>query len=89
MFQNDLSDDVINIAEKLNDTIDVLKENNKHILKMIQALKSISRHYQQAECKIEEKYDSLWHVMKFNFPVVEDISFISEFINDITFKYTI
>ena len=64
---------------------DALCENIAMVNKLVRAVRRISSNYSGCEKRIEERYDSLWHIEKSNIPALLDLSAMGENMKDISF----
>ena len=64
---------------------DALSENIAMTNRLVRAVRRISSNYSGCEKRIEERYDSLWHIEKSNIPALLDLSAMGKNMKDISF----
>lgn len=62
-----------------------LTESIATIKRLAHAVRRIGHNYSGCEKRIEERYDSLWHIEKKDIPMTIDLSRLRETMNDVSF----
>jgi len=74
-----------NAAIRTQKQFDNLSESISAAKRLLRAVRRIISNYSGCEKRIEERYDSLWHIEKIALPELLDLSAMGENMKDISF----